>query len=246
MLIYLAGFQAHKNIFFKVKPKYILESFYYIKNNDFIIYRNNIANSVLLDSGAFTYMNTLNKKVNFDDYVEKYAKYIYENNIKLYFEMDIDLIIEYEKVKEYRKFLEEKTRTKSIPVWHKSRGIEEFKKLTKEYDYIAIGGLAIKHIKRSEYKYLNPLINIAHKNDCKVHGLGFTNTKLLKSIYFDTVDSTTWNRGRFGEMCIYEKGEIKYIQRKKERIKNQTEASEFNLMQWKLYAQYMEDYKCII
>ena len=240
MKIFLAGFQSHRDIFFKVKPKYILESFYYIKNNDFVNYMNDIAESVLLDSGAFTFLNASKKNNNFDEYVVKYANFIKKNKIINYFEMDIDAIVGIKKVEEYRKYIEDFTNTRSIPVWHKSRGIDYFENLTKNYDYIAIGGLAIKDIKRSEYKYLNPLIDIAHKNNCKVHGLGFTNTTLLKSIKFDTVDSTTWNRGRFGELCLYSNGNIEYIQRKKSRLKNQKQASEFNLLQWKKYADYVE------
>ena len=38
-------------------------------------------------------------------------------------------IIDAFKVKEIRKKIEEKTGKKCIPVWHKSRGIEEFKNL---------------------------------------------------------------------------------------------------------------------
>lgn len=239
MRIYLAGFQAHKDIFFKVKPKYILESFYYIKSNDFIKYKNEVAKSILLDSGAFTLLNS-KKNIKFDNYIEEYAKYIRDNKIELYFEMDIDSIIGLKRVEEYRNYLEKYTKTKSIPVWHKSRGLEYFKILTKKYSYIAIGGLALKTIKRSEYKYLNIFLDIAHKNNCKVHGLGFTNTKLLKEIKFDTVDSTTWNRGRFGEICIFENNTIKYIQRKTQKLTNQKLASEHNLLQWKKYSEYME------
>ena len=42
--------------------------------------------------------------------------------------MDVDNIIGYEKVLELRKILLEAT-DKIIPVWHKNRGIDEFKKM---------------------------------------------------------------------------------------------------------------------
>ena len=39
-----------------------------------------------------------------------------------------------------RKRLEAETKKKCIPVWHRSRGKENFIELCKQYDYVAIGG----------------------------------------------------------------------------------------------------------
>lgn len=63
-----------------------------------------------------------------------------------------------------RAMLEKGTGKKCIPVWHKSRGLEEWRKLTKEYDYVAIGGIVTKEIKRKEYKYFSPMLSIAKEN----------------------------------------------------------------------------------
>ena len=166
MKICLAGCYAITNENKKIikESKYILESFYYIKEwqipyiKDFDLF--------LLDSGAFTFMsNTKKGKINWKEYIDKYIEFINKNDIKHFFELDIDVIVGYENVKKITKYIEEKTNKKCIPVWHKSRGIGEWERLTKEYDYVAIGGIVTKEIKPSEQKYFIPLLKIAKKNN---------------------------------------------------------------------------------
>lgn len=218
MKVCLAGCYAITNENKKIikESKYILESFYYIKEwqipyiKDFDLF--------LLDSGAFTFINNFKGEVNWKDYIDKYADFIIKNNIEYFFELDIDAIVGYEKVKEYTKYLENKVGRKCIPVWHKSRGIEEWERLTKEYDYVAIGGIVTKEIKPSEQKYFIPLLKIAKKNNCKVHGLGYTNLKGLEKYKFYSVDSTSWKSGnRFGTLYLFENNKLKQIKKPKNK-----------------------------
>ena len=186
MKICLAGttvLEANKNIL--QKSKYILESFYSIKDWQIPIIKK--CDLFLLDSGAFTFMNSYKGEVNWKEYINRYADFIINNDIKYFFELDIDVLIGYGKVKEYTKYLEEKTRRRCIPVWHKSRGLEEWKRLTKEYDYVAIGGIVTKEITRKDYPVFKQLLKIAKENNCKVHGLGFTATKELSKYRFYSV-----------------------------------------------------------
>ena len=197
MKLFLAGTNAFSWLFKEIIPIYVLESFYYIQ--EWQIKEIPKYKMFLLDSGAFTFLNNIKDKtdVNFDQYLTKYINFINQNNIKYFFELDIDSVVGYEEVKRLRKRLEQETQKKCIPVWHKSRGLEEFIKLTKEYDYIAIGGIVTKEIKPSEYKFFPKLLQIASKNNCKVHGLGFTGKKAL-SLNFYSVDSTNWlQNGKF-------------------------------------------------
>lgn len=191
---------------------FILESFYYIQNWQIPYLKEK--ELFLLDSGAFTFMTNSSKEVDWKEYIENYAQFIKKNDVKYYFELDIDSIVGYDKVKEYTQYLEKLTERKCIPVWHKSRGLDEWIRITKEYDYVAIGGIVTKEIKPIEYKYFNYLLDIAKKNNCKVHGLGFTNLKSLPKYHFYSVDSTSWKSGgRFGS--IYEFKHNKMIQHKK-------------------------------
>lgn len=108
--------------------------------------------------------------------------------------MDIDCLVGYDKVKEIRQYIESNTGKKVIPVWHRSRGMEEFHNMCKEYKYVAVGGIAAKEIKRSEYGLLCELCDIAHSYGCKIHGLGYSPLSVLneRKCPFDTIDSTTW------------------------------------------------------
>lgn len=193
-------------------PKYILESFYYIQEWQLPFLKSR--QLFLLDSGAFTFMTNSKKKVDWDKYVEAYANFINKNDIKYFFELDIDSIVGLKEVERLREKLEKITNKKCIPVWHKSRGLDYWKKIIKEYNYVAIGGIVAKEIKQKDYKYFIPLLKMAKEHNCKVHGLGFTNLRMMSKYPFYSVDSTSWKSGgRFG--AVYEFKNDKLIQHKK-------------------------------
>ena len=58
------------------------------------------------------------------------------------------------------------------------------------------------------------MLLIARKNNSKVHGLGFTSVPLLNILRFDSVDSTTWLGGKYGEMSYFSLNEIKKVRKK--------------------------------
>lgn len=202
MKIFLAGTASYRDIVEPDPPKYILESFFYIK--DWQIPMIKKADDFLLDSSAFTFMQSSKKAVAWEEYIERYANFINRNNVKKFFELDIDSVVGYDKVLVFRKKLEKLTNKPVIPVWHKSRGVEDFKNMCDEYNYVAIGGIVSKEIKPEQYKAFPMMIKEAHRRKAKIHGLGFTSTSLYGTIKFDTVDSTTWTiGGRMGNMCYF-------------------------------------------
>ena len=202
MKVYLAGHWpwAESGLYdLEINQKIcILESFYYIK--DWMLpYIQNYWD-FMLDSGAFTFMMNTNKKLNWVEYLESYAHFIRDNKIGKFFELDIDSIVGYKKVLEYRDRLEQIVGSPCIPVWHRSRGKDEFLKLVNDYEYISIGGIAIRHIEKKEFKFFKWFIDVAHAHSCKIHGLGYSSIPGLKKYNFDSVDSTSWlygNRGGF-------------------------------------------------
>ena len=203
MIIYLAGFKTIEKDWQKsTEDIHLLSSYIEHKNGKFGKYV--FQEKHILDSGAFTFLN--NKKsnnINGEQYVINYAKFIKQHNIKHFFELDIDSIVGIKEVERLRNILENITGQKCIPVWHKSRGLEYWKQMCKEYDYVAIGGIVTKEIKASQYDVFFPLLKIARENNTKVHGLGFTNTKGLKKYKFYSVDSTNWLNARFGTLGVY-------------------------------------------
>ena len=148
----------------------------------------------MLDSGAFSYMSGAKcTKKDLIEYAERYANFIIENDVKYYFELDVDTIFGIEFVEKIRKNLEMKTGKKCIPVWHKGRGIEYFKWMCDNYSYIAIGGLVF-HVKKSEYPLIKKMVDYARSKNVKVHGLGFTKTNELDKYRFYSVDSASWTK----------------------------------------------------
>lgn len=154
----------------------------------------------LLDSGAFTFMVGSNRKqVVWEDYVERYADFINHNHVQKFFELDIDSLVGYEQVKALRSRLEKLTNRQSIPVWHKSRGKDEFLRMADAYPYVALGGIVSKEWSKEEYNFFPWFISQAHKRKARIHALGFTQLEGLKKYHFDSVDSAAWTTGhRFG------------------------------------------------
>lgn len=143
--------------------------------------------------------------MDWERYIDRYAQYINDKRVKLFFELDIDPIVGYDRVKTYRKMLEKRVNAQCIPVWHKSRGKDEFVRMCKEYEYVAIGGIVSKEISRTEYRYFPWFIDTAHRNGARIHGLGFTSLSLLPQYHFDSVDSTTWIVGnRFANVLKFD------------------------------------------
>ena len=223
------------------KELFILQSFAYINEDKEVIPWIPKFKGFLLDSGAFTIFTQKSNKMDFEEYLNKYIKFINDYDIKQFFELDIDSVVGYEKVLEYRKRLEESTGKKCIPVWHKSRGKEEFIKLCREYPYVAIGGIVSKEITRNEYKYFPWFINQAHKHGAKIHGLGFTNLKGLQQYHFDSVDSSSWTTGnRFGFIYKFTgKTLIKIPRPDGHRVKAR-EVAINNFLEWVKFSKYAE------
>lgn len=121
MKIFLAGTCVKEEVLENHKVDYILESFYTIKKWQIPYIKK--CKMFLLDSGAFTFMNGNKGKVDFNQYLNDYINFINKYDIKYFFELDIDSVVGYEKVKEMRTVLEKGTGKKCIPVWHKARGL---------------------------------------------------------------------------------------------------------------------------
>ena len=196
MKIFLSALQVKDRIEFFLRDikkfKYNLISFFYIKGDiDTAILLRDNSELIIVDSGAHSFQK--GKKVDWVEYTKQYAKFIKEfdrPNVVGYFEMDVDNIIGYDKVLELRKILENVS-DKIIPVWHKNRGIKEFKKMCRDYSgkVIAITGFKNEDIKDEQYLMF---LKYAKKYNCKVHCLGMTRRKVLDKVPFDYADSSTW------------------------------------------------------
>ena len=181
--------------------KYNLMSYYYVKgNHELAEYIRNHSEEILIDSGAHSFQK--GKKVDWVQYTKDYAEFIKQfdrPNVVGYFEMDVDNILGYERVKELRRILESVS-DKIIPVWHKNRGIQEYKDMCRQYagKVVAITGFKNEDIQDHQYMMF---LKYAKKYNCKVHCLGMTRKKILDEVPFDYVDSSSWKQsGIYGRI----------------------------------------------
>jgi len=244
MKIYLAGDNGRKHLIKENKlfHIYMLESFYYIKDWQIDLIKRKVLKGFMLDSGAFTFMQNKDKAVDWDEYTENYANFIKKYNIELFIEMDIDSIVGLKEVERLRTKLEDITNKKCIPVWHKSRGKEYFLQMVKDYDYIALGWGNNIRLRKKHEKYINWFIKQAHKNNCKIHGLGFTPSN-LKEYRFDSVDSKSWITGNLGKFIFkFNNGKMRKINLISDKKFSPKKVAQHNFSEWIKFQKYAEKY----
>lgn len=248
MRVFLAGLkpflESHLTLE-DIKGVYSLESFYYADKTTekYIPYFKDF----LLDSGAYTFFAGKNK-IAWEDYVDRYADFINRNKVDKFFELDIDKLVGYDKVKELRKRLEAQTGKQCIPVWHKTRGKEEYLNMCREYGYVAVGGLVgaggagVSAYSKEVARYFPWFVGEAHKNGAKIHALGYTSIEGLKKYGFDSVDSTSWIAGnRFGFIYKFNGNDLLKIHRREgQRLADFGKTVKNNFNEWKKFQQYAD------
>lgn len=244
MKLFLAGNDGFRKQCFDIylKDIYVLESYHYVIKQEWMFPLFKEFKGFLLDSGAFTFLNALKGKIiDWEQYVINYGNFIKQHDIKHFFELDIDPIVGLKEVERLRDLLEKTAGRKCIPVWHKSRGLEYWKQMCKNYNYVAIGGIVTQEIKRSEYGVFLHLLSIARESNTKVHGLGFTNLKGMEKYKFHSVDSTSWLSGnKFGAVYLFN-GKTITKQNKQigQRVKT-NETAIHNFSEWVKFSKYAE------
>jgi hypothetical protein len=206
MKLYLAGTYSHPYLWdiLLENNACVLESFYYFKEWQTELFKHNM--DFLLDSGAFTFINSPHRRIQEADmqkYTKNYIAFIKKHNIENYIEMDFDAFLTLQQVNELRHTIEEEVGHPSIPVWHKTRGFTEYKKLIQNYDYIALPYREFK----GNIHVLKYFLKLAQKENTKVHGLAATGNEATK-LPFYSVDSTSWIGGKFGHLYSFKNGTI--------------------------------------
>lgn len=233
----------------KIVADYVLISYYYLRKSSVSLDElKRISKEILVDSGAHSFQK--GAKVEWEKYTREYAKWIKENDcpqILGYFEMDVDNIIGYDKVLYLRKILENNS-NKIIPVWHKNRGIEEYKKMCKQYSFGAITGFKNEDIKDEQYLMF---LKYAKQNNCKIHCLGMTRIDILNKIPFYSVDSSSWKQSAiYGNFTKFINGKLKLEKQPKTKSYKEIIANNFieNIklqkyfyQKWKNFKKWFED-----
>lgn len=246
MKIYLAGEHTVKNGTQSAavnRALFILESFYYCRDNKWLPSLIPRFESFMLDSGAFTYIAGKSESgIDWERYTDEYAEFIIEHGVELFMELDIDCVVGLKEVERQRKRLEKKTGKQPIIAWHDNRGKDYFIQTCKDYKYNAIGTTRAAHQGRVIRKNMNVLdwfIDTAHSHGSKMHGLGFTNLAGLTRYPFDSVDSTAWLYGNLSG-CIYRftGSTIEKQKAPKGKKLNSQLAAKHNFLEWVKFQKY--------
>lgn len=231
MKLFLAGAEAYRYIFdetIEVKAPFLLQTFYDLRNkkDEQIKQMLNNCDDFILDSGAFTFMNT-GKQVNWKQYVDSYIDFINKYDIKNFIELDLDYIKGLEYTEKVRRYIEYHTSKKTIPVWHsKTRNLEYYDYMLDNYSYIALSTMETPKqgiIIHYDDKLLRTLVKRAHSKNVKVHGLGYMSLKEINkpNILFDTMDSSSWNGSIWGHQTVYKHGIVSKQKASKELTSKQ-------------------------
>lgn len=247
MKIFLAGNTGGIPIdFIEQKVPFVLQTFWDLKkeNPQQIKDLLNSCEEFLLDSGAFTFMNS-GKSIDWKDYIDKYVDFINRYDIQYFFNLDLDIILGVEKTRLITDYIEERTQKKSIPVFHKVQGIGYWRDMCKNYDYVAIGASGLtqecKWVNNSQL--LKNMIRIAHSYNTKVHGLGYTRMSNINktTINFDSVDSSSClSGGRFATVYKFTGNKL-IVTHVKGRLKGYKEINTSNIKEWIKMARYKAD-----
>lgn len=226
---------------------YILQTFYKIKTGDEKYQE--MSKDFLMDSGAFSVMNSKKQASIFNalEYTKKYGKYIKERNIKSFIELDIDGVFGIQTYIDCLHCLQDITGTEPLRVWHKRRGINYWNELTKKFDRVCIGGIAVKDISLDDENLFNLLLSIAEKNNCKVHGLGVGSAKYIRKYNFDSVDSAAWlSSVQFGKLHKFDGHEVNTYVTDEINPENERLARRFSgiyaLKEWEKFARYCDTF----
>ena len=199
----------------------------------------------ILDSGIFSYLNGKNTdNVDWEKYVDDYAKFVLEKRIKNYVEVDVDKIVGLSEVERLRKRLEARVGWKSMPVWHINRGYDKWLEICRDYDYVCFGAFITDGLSKSKYLMVPKFISDAARLGAKVHGLGFTDFKWMPKLHFYSVDSSSWVSGnRYGHVFKYNNGKVDIIKRPpNHKMTNLEELAWHNFTEWMLFSNYAESH----
>ena len=219
-----AACMENKDLFIKypnLRIKYGLGSFYSLKEEGWR-YMCRHVDEILIDSGAHSLQHGAN--VNIEPFMDRYVRFVRRNThqprVLGFFEMDIDNIVGYEEVKSYRKRLDAVS-DKIIPVWHRTRGIDDFYHMLETHKGRRVAITAFNdEVVAEQY---NLFLNAAHKYGCTMHLLGCTKFDMLTTLNVglnDSCDSSSWKiASTFSQMFI-PKGHLLSCLRKSEFTQN--------------------------
>lgn len=142
-----------------------------------------------LDSGAFTSFS-LGKTVD----IKSYAHFIKEHEANITVASNLDAIKDYKQTLANQRILES-LGCNVLPVFHYGEPWDLLRQYSKEYNYIAFGGLVpIARFRKKMQEFLDVAFSIT-QDKVLVHGFGVNSVWAWKRYPFYSVDATSWLMG---------------------------------------------------
>ena len=243
MILYLAGDNYADKIFGSVGKRFNrLDSFFYVRKSKYHWEHANTYQRYMLDSGAYTFIMSQRKvKIDIDSFTDEYIDFVKAKQVDHFFEMDVDSVFGYDKVKQLRNRIESQVGRPTIPVFHMNRGLEDWKAMCRDYDYISIG-VAGKDFALNDARAFNAFVESAAEFGTKVHGLGISGNRAVQHVRFYSIDSSSWTTGNQFKFLWHFDGRSIRTQRPpaKSKIANQELLARYNFREWLKFATYLE------
>lgn len=225
---------------------YILQSFAYAKPSHIEYYSR--CKGFLMDSGAFTIMNSKSRKDTFDirKFNRDYANFVKKNNIDDFFELDIDSVFGFDVYKDCLHQLQDITGKEPIRVFHDWRGKEYFECCCQKYPRIALGGVAKGNTQHLWRKNMEWFTDVANRYGCKIHGLGVTDPNIIRRCNFYSIDSSSWTAGgRFGTVYRFNGRQVEHYDMSRKNCPDGKQLDKNSALSvsseaWSLYAKYLD------
>lgn len=214
------------NILYDMGIRNFLISYHYVqKKRTSMSQYKEMGIKFFVDSGAFTYINSLEYKdysiEQWEDQIKHYIKWA-ENNKECIFaiaNLDLEYLVGGEQVQKWNeKYFEPFMLKTGIPVCfvhHEEATKLTFEQYCERYPYVGISWGGVDK-QGSDIRYGTEKLRIAEKYHCVVHGMAMTQTSLLTQLPFYTVDSTTWLVGlQYGEVNYWNNNKMSRLKKDK-------------------------------
>lgn len=158
---------------------------------------------VFADSGAFSAMNS-GITIELDAYMAWLRKW--EHRFTCY--ANLDVIGDVDATARNADIMHASGLT-PLPVFHRGEPWPILETLTRNYDYVGLGGLVRPPTEHSNplplLRWLVKAFRIAGSNGCALHGFGITSAPMLRDLPFYSVDSTSHRFGqRWGLVYLWD------------------------------------------
>lgn len=239
MLVYLAGFESQYRYFDLFSNMNVFCTAHYHNSTDkaltYIKEHKENFNRVVIDSGAFSYMNAAGlfkegpktETLSVDDYEKYLMKYIallkkHWSVIDYFIEMDVQKLIGMAHVKRFREIFDAHGLTeKMMYVMHCEDGQKEWDNVLKQTKskYVCFESIR-KNMPVLPY---GSLMKQCFEEGVKVHALAMTKPDFCRKYPFYSVDSSRWlNITKYGAFDYFDelKGDLRVVVCKREKLRS--------------------------